>query len=86
MKEQRDTPRPTMSDEEMVKDYPRLAREYTLLHQDYREAIRKPLNIPDVSQQRELLIEAFDLINIHDGDREKITKLVDITLKSINCG
>jgi hypothetical protein len=56
MKEQRDTPRPTMSDEEMVKDYPRLAREYTLLHQDYREAIRKPLNIPDVSQQRELLI------------------------------
>jgi hypothetical protein len=39
-----------------------------------------------VSQQRELLIEAFDLINIHDGDREKITKLVDITLKSINCG
>jgi hypothetical protein len=36
MKEQRDTPRPTMSDEEMVKDYPRLAREYTLLHQDYR--------------------------------------------------
>jgi hypothetical protein len=48
MKEQRDTPRPTMSDEEMVKDYPRLAREYTLLHQDYREAIRKPLNIPVV--------------------------------------
>jgi len=49
MKEQRDTPRPTMSDEEMVKDYPRLAREYTLLHQDYREAIRKPLTIPVVS-------------------------------------
>ena len=33
----RDTPRPTMSDEEKIKDYPRLAREYTLLHQDYRE-------------------------------------------------
>jgi hypothetical protein len=49
MKEQRDTPRPTMSDEEMVKDYPRLSREYTLLHQDYREAIRKPLTIPVVS-------------------------------------
>ncbi len=42
--------------------------------------------LSDVSQQRELLIEAFDLINIHDGDREKIAKLVDITLKSINCG
>lgn len=40
MKEIRDTPRPTMSDEEMVKDYPRLAREYTLLHQDYREGLR----------------------------------------------
>lgn len=48
MKEQRDTPRSTMTDEEMVKDYPRLAREYTLLHQDYREAIRKPLIIADV--------------------------------------
>jgi rRNA maturation endonuclease Nob1 len=48
MKEIRDTPRSTMSDEEMVKDYPRLAREYTLLHQDYREAIRKTLNIPVV--------------------------------------
>jgi hypothetical protein len=47
---------------------------------------KEQLHIPDVSQQRELLIEAFDLINIHDGDREKITKLVDITLKSINCG
>lgn len=55
MKEQRDTPRPTMSDEEMVKDYPRLAREYTLLHQDYREAIRKPLNIPVVVGQSEQL-------------------------------
>ena len=39
-----------------------------------------------VSQQRELLIEAFDLINVHDGDIKKIAKLVDITLKSINCG
>ena len=44
------------------------------------------LRLHGVSQQRELLIEAFDLINIHDGNREKITKLVDITLKSINCG
>jgi hypothetical protein len=55
----------------------------------YNQAIEdvvKIFSIYDVSQQRELLIEAFDLINIHDGDREKITKLVDITLKSINCG
>ena len=49
------------------------------------KAENKQLRIGIVSQQRELLIEAFDLINIHDGDREKITKLVDITLKSINC-
>ena len=41
----RDTPRSTMIDEEMVKDYPRLAREYALLHQDYRKAIRETLII-----------------------------------------
>ncbi len=63
MKEYRDTPRPTMTDEEMVKDYPRLAREYTLLHQDYREAIRKPLNIPIVGWRSELLSE-FEELNI----------------------
>lgn len=44
------------------------------------------LILSGVSNQRELLIEVFDLVNIHDGDREKITKLVDITLKLINCG
>ena len=73
MKEQRDTPRPTMSDEEMVKDYPRLAREYTLLHQDYREAIRKPLNIPVVSQQRELLIGALEEYNKVKYEWTKLT-------------
>ena len=51
-----------------------------------QEYADKQLLLYDVSQHRKLLIEAFDLINIHDGDREKITKLVDITLKSINCG
>jgi hypothetical protein len=51
-----------------------------------QEYADKQLRLYDVSQHRKLLIEAFDLINIHDGDREKITKLVDITLKSINCG
>jgi hypothetical protein len=44
------------------------------------------LPIGGVCNRRELLIEAFDLINVHDGDKEKITKLVDLTLKSINCG
>jgi len=33
----KDTPRPTMSDEEMIKGYHHLAKEYALLHQDYRE-------------------------------------------------
>lgn len=87
MKEQRDTPRSTMSDEEMVKDYPRLAREYTLLHQDYREAIRKPLNIPVVSQQREPL-EAFckylfrEYSSLDDHD---VSRIVTNFLAS-NCG
>jgi len=48
MKTPRDTARSTMTDEEMIKDYPRLKREYTLLHQDYKEAIRKPLTTPSV--------------------------------------
>ena len=65
MKEQRDTPRPTMSDKDMVKDYPRLSREYTLLHQDYREAIRKPLNIPIVGWQSEQLPD-FDVDEINE--------------------
>ena len=52
----------------------------------YIKGKKEQLTLTDVSQQRELLIESFELINIHDGDREKITKLVDITLKSINCG
>ena len=36
MKELRETPRPTMSDQEMIKDYPRLKLEYTRLHEEYR--------------------------------------------------
>lgn len=32
----RDTPLPTMTNEEMINDYPRLKRQYTLLHQEYR--------------------------------------------------
>lgn len=53
---------------------------------DYAETLVNKLFIQRVSQQRELLIEAFDLINVHNGDRDKIAKLVDLTLKSINCG
>jgi hypothetical protein len=34
-----------------------------------------------VSNRRELLIDFADNINIHDGDRDKIGKLVDIYLK-----
>ncbi|MCS5663926.1 MAG: hypothetical protein NZ604_06555 [Flavobacteriales bacterium] len=52
----------------------------------YVDWLEQQLHLARVSQQRELLIEAFDLINVHDGDRKKIAKLVDITLKSINCG
>lgn len=46
MKEIRDTPKPTLVEiEEMVKDYPRLKREYTLLHQDYRQGVRLLKNL-----------------------------------------
>jgi|GEM_PF-3573923 hypothetical protein len=48
METPRDTPRSTMTDEEMIKDYPRLKREYTRLHENYREAIRKPLTTSSV--------------------------------------
>jgi hypothetical protein len=85
MKEQRDTPRSTMSDEEMVKDYPRLAREYTLLHQDYREAIRKPLNIPVVSQQREPLL-AYHRYLTKELSLDLNELWVDEHLKANNCG
>lgn len=33
--------RPTMTDEEMLKDYPRLKLEYTRLHEDYRRLKRE---------------------------------------------
>ena len=86
MKEQIDTPRSTMSDEEMVKDYPRLAREYTLLHQDYREAIRKPLIITDVSQQRELLFAFIEHINTYlDSEDGFNIGIVDEFIAN-NCG
>ena len=57
-----------------------------ILRKFIKEKQAEQLNLTDVSQQRELLIEAFDLINIHDGDRAKIGKLIDLVLKSINCG
>lgn len=42
---------------------------------------QQALNIGGVSNHRELLIDFADGINIHDGDRKKIGKLVDIYLK-----
>lgn len=38
-----DTPRPTMTDDEMLEDYPRLRREYTLLHEEYRRLYHQKL-------------------------------------------
>lgn len=34
-----ETPRSTMTDKEMVEDYPRLKLEYTRLHEEYRRLI-----------------------------------------------
>ena len=42
----------------------------------------KNCSIPAVSSQRELLIAFADAINVCDGDKRKIRKLVDIYLKS----
>jgi hypothetical protein len=53
---------------------------------EFQKALTEQCNIADFSQQRELLIEAFYLVNIHDGDKDKITKLVDLTLNTINGG
>ena len=41
------------------------------------------LIIADISNRRELLIDFADGINIHDGDRDNISKLVDIYLKNV---
>ena len=40
------------------------------------------LALGDVSNRRELLIAFADAINVCDGDKRKIRKLVDIYLKS----
>lgn len=50
--------------------------------QDLLEEVRKALHIHDVSNRRELLIAFSDAINICDGDKEKIGRLVDLYLKS----
>ena len=41
--------RPVMTDDEMIKDYPRLKLEYTRLHEDFRRLQSKQLIIGDVS-------------------------------------
>jgi hypothetical protein len=40
--------RPVMTDEQMIKDYPRLKLEYTRLHEDFRRLQSKQLIIGDV--------------------------------------
>ncbi len=43
---------------------------------------KSKLLLADVSNRRELLIAFADAINVCDGDKRKIRKLVDIYLKS----
>lgn len=40
--------RPTMTDQEMLDDYPRLKLEYTRLHEDYRRLENKLSKITDL--------------------------------------
>ena len=42
------TDRPVMTDDEMIKDYPRLKLEYTRLHNDYRRLQPNQLTIAGV--------------------------------------
>lgn len=46
------------------------------------EAQEQLLILFDVSNRRKQLIAFADAINVHDGDNEKIGKLVDLYLKS----
>ena len=85
MDEYRDRPRPVMTDEEMIKDYPRLKREYALLHQDYREAIREQLRLGDVSNRRKLLIAMLEWGTKENMVQQDLnnTQIVDLYLSNL---
>jgi hypothetical protein len=84
-----DNMRPTMTDEEMLNDYPRLKLEYTRLHEDYRRLQTekdKQLLLHNVSQQRELLewLSDEDYFNI---SRDEISEILeDWQTYNSNCG
>lgn len=50
--------------------------------EEYVKWLESKLSQHDVSNRRKLLIAFADAINICDGDKEKIGKLVDLYLKS----
>lgn len=57
-------------------------RPFEEINYTYSKKIIEALSQHDVSNRRELLIAFADAINIFDGDKEKIGKLVDLYLKS----
>ena len=63
----------------MADDYKELL---TDIQEHYKKSQALQLLQPDVSNQREQLIAFADAININDGDKVKIEKLVDLYLKS----
>ena len=86
--------RPTMTDEEMLNDYPRLKLEYTRLHEDYRRLQTekdKQLLLHNVSQQRELLPDflyeddGIIKVGVH-GDTAVTDEWNDYLKKLGNCG
>ena len=58
--------RPVMTDDEMIKDYPRLKLEYTRLHEDFRRLQSKQLIIGDVRRS------ALEWWNQLKGNRQGI--------------
>ncbi len=55
---------------------------YNDLADDLLKTIKEKWGLFYVSKQRELLIDFADDINVHDGDRVKIAKLVDTVMKN----
>jgi hypothetical protein len=48
--------RPTMTDDEMIKDYPRLKYEYSQLYQDYKKFKRKLREQQTTTDTKQLII------------------------------
>jgi len=74
--------RPTMTDDEMIKDYPRLKLEYTRLHEDFRRLQSKPLIIGDVINKEPKFINK-GLFRICDNCNKEYKEYYDPSKKNM---